>query len=192
MHHDFSTSKHEAMFLVTKHKISSNRLQSESSTLIMNNMVSLFYLAIISIMSFGFYAEAVVFPLSKVFESQRLEGSKDFVGDKPKQQLIRKKILYTTHEVASQESKDIKSIRDLEKFDVESFWYAKFVYYRLYSFPLYFSVMILLRCLIFSNLLYRVEANHFGQSMSYSYSYSYDTANKKDASVSTLDADLFW
>ena len=88
-------------------------------------MASLFYLPVITIVSFGFHAEAVVFPLSKVFERQGLEGSKDFVGDKPKQKLIRKRILHTTNEASLPESKDIESIRNLEQFDIESFWISR-------------------------------------------------------------------
>ena len=90
-------------------------------------MTSLFYLITISIMSFIFDAEAVAFPLSKVFESQGLEESKNFVGDKPTQKLVRKRILYATNEAALLESKEIESIRNLDEFDVESFWYVKFI-----------------------------------------------------------------
>ena len=90
-------------------------------------MASIFYLITTSIMSYTFHAEALAFPLSKVFESQGLEGSKNFVRDKPTKKLVRKRILYATNEAALLESKEIESIRNLDEFDVRSFWYVKFI-----------------------------------------------------------------
>ena len=72
------------------------------------------------------FIETVSFPLSKAFKGHGLEeSSKSLVGDKRKQKLVR--ISYPTYEEASLESKDVENIRNLEEFDVESFWYVKFV-----------------------------------------------------------------
>ena len=63
-------------------------------------MASIFYLITTSIMSYTFHAEAVAFPLSKVFESQGLEESKSWVSVKSEQKLVRKQILYATNKEA--------------------------------------------------------------------------------------------
>ena len=88
-------------------------------------MASLLYFTTILIMSIDFHAEAVAFPLSKVFESQGLKGSKNFASDKPQQKLVRKRILHKTNEAPSPESKDIESVRNLEQLDIDSFWYVE-------------------------------------------------------------------
>ena len=92
-------------------------------------MLSIFYLIVISSMISGFDNNAKAFPVSKVFESQGLEGSNSLIDDKlPKQNLVRKRISHATNEQASPESKYVENNRILEQFDIESFWYVNVFY----------------------------------------------------------------